>query len=70
MKIEELEIDGRKYRGILGCPSVKTPWKITISNKPGSWKTWKKFEYPSEAEAAWSGLLDDRDYWLTRKPLI
>lgn len=54
--IEEIEIRGQKLRGILRCPSVETPWKISISFNPGSWKTWRKYATSTEAEADWKEL--------------
>jgi len=62
--IEEIIIRDQKFRGILCCPSLKTPWKINVSFKPGSWKTFGKYSLPSEAEAAWNELKTQRDYYM------
>jgi len=65
--IEEIEIRGNKYRGIFGCPSANTPWKITWCFKGDwNWRTWKKFETMTAAEAAWNQLKADRDYELSK----
>ena len=65
--IEEIEIRGQKFRGIMCCPSVKTPWKINYSLKFGSWKTYGKYSLPSEAEAAWDELKKRKEYEETKK---
>ena len=54
--IEEIVIRGQKFRGILCCPSAKTPWKISVSFKFGSWKTYGKYPNLLAAMAAWHEL--------------
>ena len=54
--VEEIKIGTQTFRGILTCPSVNTPWKISISFNPGSWKTWGKYATSTAAEEAWAEL--------------
>lgn len=67
--VEEIVIRNQKFRGILGCPSIETPWKISVSFKPGSWKTYGKYSLPSEAESAWNELKKRKEYEDAKKTM-
>ncbi|MFA7256925.1 MAG: hypothetical protein WC047_05065 [Kiritimatiellales bacterium] len=68
--IEEIEVQGVHYRGIMNALTQDFPYKITVFRLSGkmadghrvdkSWQTWKKFSTLKEAEAAWDELKNQK----------